>query len=188
MLPVELSERFHPSLVRKNPQGQAYVSIDGYINRLNDILADAWHWSVNDVVFRDGPPTGRGKPQYLAVVNGTLTISLDEKTIQRDGIGAGLNFDPDTAVKTAQAEALKKACHQYGIALYLWNEDERNFVDIQQSAVTNDSALKTLALKYTQRILDTTDAPSGDQILTALGLDEWDTEKARESLTEKGLL
>lgn len=188
MLPETLSERFHPSLVRKNPQGQAYVSIDGYINRLNDVLADTWHWSVNDVIFRDGPPTGRGKPQYLAVVNGTLTISREDDTIRRDGIGAGLNFDPDTAVKTAQAEALKKACHQYGIALYLWSEDERNFVDIQQEAATSDTALKTLAVKYTQRELDTTDMPDGDQILKALGLKEWDAEKAREALIEKGLL
>jgi hypothetical protein len=193
MIPEALAERFHPSLVRKNPQGQAYVSIDGYINRLNDVLNDKWNWEVHDIQFRDGPPTGRGKPQYLAVASGTLSVILSDdptmySVIRRDGVGAGLNFDPDTAVKTAQAEALKKACHQYGIALYLWSEDERDFVDIQQNAATSDAALKTLAVKQTQRELGISEAPTGEQILEVLGITEWDTEAARESLIEKGVL
>jgi hypothetical protein len=193
MIPKELSERFHPSLVRKNPKGQDYVAIDGYINRLNDVLGDKWNWEVHNIEFRDGPPTNSGKPQYLAIASGTLSITVQEEAlaygvVRRDGVGAGLNFDPDTSVKTAQAEALKKACHQYGIALYLWREDEREFVEDQRRAVTDDKALKKVALTYTQQALNITDKPTADQILEVLGIIEWDTDAARESLTEKGVL
>ena len=127
MIPDALVERFHHTLVRKNQSGQDYVSIDGYINRLNDVLGAMWSWSVNDwKLYPDAaPPTKNGKPQYLAVVQGTLTIILsdigvvsigtDEDSflttqraqVSRDGIGSNINFDPDTAVKSAQAEALK---------------------------------------------------------------------------------
>jgi len=148
MIPKELTEKFHPSLVKKNQSNQDYVAIDGYINRLNEVLGHAWAWQINSWKIKDAPPTKSGKPQYMAVVQGTLTIILsdigvitvggddDEEPylttqkamISRDGIGANVNFDPDTAVKSAQAEALKKACHQYGIALYLWDAAERDFV------------------------------------------------------------
>ena len=129
MIPEALTERFHPSLIKKNQSGQDYVSIDGYINRLNDVLGAMWSWSVNDWKIADAAPTKSGKPQYTAVVQGTLTIILsdigvvsigiDEDSflttqraqVSRDGIGSSINFDPDTSVKTAQAEALKKACH-----------------------------------------------------------------------------
>jgi hypothetical protein len=114
-----------------------------------------WSWSINDwKLYPDAaPPTKNGKPQYLAVVQGTLTIILsdigvvsvgtDEDSflttqraqISRDGIGSNINFDPDTAVKSAQAEALKKCCHQFGIALYLWQEAEREFIALQKAAL-----------------------------------------------------
>ena len=144
MIPDTLTERFHHTLVRKNQSGQDYVSIDGYINRLNEVLGHAWAWQINDwKLYPDAAPaTKNGKPQYLAVVQGTLTIILNDigvvsigtdedsflttqrAQVSRDGIGSSINFDPDTSVKTAQAEALKKACHQFGIALYLWQEAE----------------------------------------------------------------
>ena len=148
MIPTDLTERFHPSLVKKNQSGQDYVAIDGYINRLNDVLGAMWSWQINDWKIMDAAPTKSGKPQYTAVVQGTLIVFLTDvgvislggddddaflttqkAQVARDGIGANTNFDPDTAVKSAQAEALKKACHQFGIALYLWNEAERDFVE-----------------------------------------------------------
>ncbi|MEM2991059.1 MAG: Rad52/Rad22 family DNA repair protein [Halobacteria archaeon] len=45
------------------------------------------------------------------------------------GVGADVDSDPDKAVKTALAEAIKKAGHQFGIALYLWDEKERQAVE-----------------------------------------------------------
>jgi hypothetical protein len=212
MIPNELTEKFHPSLVRKNQSGQDYVAIDGYINRLNEVLGHAWAWEINESTFYPdaAPPTKNGKPQYVAIVRGTLTIILsdigvvsvgDEEDgepylttqkamISRDGIGAGVNFDPDTAVKTAQAEALKKACHQYGIALYLWDAAERDFVELQRQAGSNDSALKNLVVAYTQRVLELDPGvmPEKEQMLSALGIDELSVENIRNAFNAKGII
>ena len=198
MIPDALVERFHHTLVRKNQSGQDYVSIDGYINRLNDVLGAMWSWSVNDwKLYPDAaPPTKNGKPQYLAVVQGTLTIILsdigvvsigtDEDSflttqraqVSRDGIGSNINFDPDTAVKSAQAEALKKSCHQFGIALYLWQEAERDF------------ALKSLAVAYTNRIHESDPAtmPDKEIIMETLNVSDLSTATIRGRFTDMGVL
>ena len=208
MIPDALTERFHPSLIKKNQSGQDYVSIDGYINRLNDVLGAMWSWSVNDWKIADAAPTKSGKPQYTAVVQGTLTIILsdigvvsigtDEDSflttqraqVSRDGIGANTNFDPDTAVKSAQAEALKKACHQFGIALYLWSEAERDFIALQKSASTNDLGLKQLVVAYTQRVLELEPGvvPEKEQMCDVLGIKDLDVTTIREAFVKKGIL
>ena len=208
MIPDALTERFHPSLIKKNQSGQDYVSIDGYINRLNDVLGAMWSWSVNDWKIADAAPTKSGKPQYTAVVQGTLTIILsdigvvsigtDEDSflttqraqVSRDGIGANTNFDPDTAVKSAQAEALKKACHQFGIALYLWSEAERDFIALQKSASTNDLGLKQLVVAYTQRVLELEPGvvPEKEQMCEVLGIKDLDVTTIREAFVKKGIL
>jgi hypothetical protein len=210
MIPEALTERFHHTLVRKNQSGQDYVSIDGYINRLNDVLGAMWSWNINDwKLYPDAAPhTSTGKPQYLAVVQGTLTIILsdigvvsvgiDEDSflttqraqVSRDGIGSNINFDPDTAVKSAQAEALKKACHQFGIALYLWQEAERDFVALQKAAKTNDIALKSLAVAYTQRVkeMDPATMPDKDAIMETLNVSDLSTTTIRGRFTDMGVL
>jgi len=212
MIPKDLTDKFHPSLVKKNQSGQDYVAIDDYINRLNEVLGHAWAWQINDwKLYPDAaPPTKNGKPQYLAVVQGSLTIFLHDigvisvgaeddddaflttqkAVVVRDGIGSNVNFDPDTAVKSAQAEALKKACHQYGIALYLWKEAEREFVALQKSAANNDVALKQLVVAYTQRVLELEPGvmPEKDQMCEVLGIDDLTVPAIRESLSNKGVL
>lgn len=212
MIPKDLTEKFHPSLVKKNQSGQDYVAIDDYINRLNDVLGHAWAWQINDwKLYPDAaPPTAKGKPQYLAVVQGSLSIFLSDigvisigaeddddaflttqkAVVVRDGIGSNVNFDPDTAVKSAQAEALKKACHQYGIALYLWKEAERDFVALQKSAANNDVALKQLVVAYTQRVLELEPGtmPDKEQMCEVLGIEDLSVPAIRESLSNKGVL
>ena len=208
MIPDKLTERFPPTLVKKNPAGQDYVAIDGYINRLNDVLGHNWAWSVNHWEFRDGPPTAKGKPQYLCVVSGTLTVLLTDigvvslgdgddgyltsqrGLISRDGMGAGMNFDPDTAAKTAQAEALKKACHQFGIALYLWDAGERDFVETQRRAANDDVQLKKVVMEYTIRTLDLdpSETPSREDIVKALGTDDLDIDTMRKIMIDKGMI
>ena len=208
MIPAALTERFHHTLVKKNQAAQDYVSIDGYINRINDVLGGLWSWSINDYQIADAPPTKSGKPQYTAVVQGTLTIILsdigvvsvgnDEDSflttqraqVSRDGIGANTNFDPDTAVKSAQAEALKKACHQFGIALYLWSEAERDFIALQKSASVNDLGLKQLVMVYTQRVLELEPGvvPDKEQMCEVLGIKELDVTTIREAFVKKGIL
>lgn len=210
MIPSDLTEKFHPSLVKKNQSGQDYVSIDGYINRLNDVLGHAWSWSINKhSIELYGETTKSGKPQYMAVVQGTLGIYLTDvgvisvgdgdddaflttqrAVVYRDGIGANINFDPDTAVKSAQAEALKKACHQFGIALYLWDAAERDFVELQRQASKNDVALKKLVVAYTQRVLelDPGTVPEKEQMVKVLGINDLEPVAIREALTGKGVL
>ena len=80
MMPEELTARFHPSQVRKNQSGQDYVSIPDYIGRLNDVLAHAWAWQINsyELLPDAAPVTKSGKKQYVAVVQGTLTIILSD--------------------------------------------------------------------------------------------------------------
>lgn len=207
-LPDALSDRFHPSLVKKNPKGQDYVSIDGYINRLNDVLGSRWGWYINSIEWRHDimPQTRNGQNQFLAIVHGTLTISTDDiaisaideehsslatmySTASRDGVGAGVNFDPDTAVKTAQAEALKKACHQFGVALYLWDEEERDFIEKQRGA-DNEAGLKRLVVEYTIRELGlgVNDKPTKEQIAEVLKTEDLSPENMRSVLTERGVL
>jgi hypothetical protein len=209
MIPKELTDKFHPSLVKKNQSNQDYVAIDGYINRLNDVLGHAWAWQINQWEIKDAPQTKSGKPQYLGVVQGTLTIILSDvgvvsvgeddedaflttqkAMISRDGIGANINFDPDTAVKSAQAEALKKACHQYGIALYLWSEAERDFVELQRQAMNDDTALKHLVVAHTQRVLelDPGTMPEKEQMEQALGIEDFSPDKIRVALQAQGVL
>ena len=212
MIPSDLTAKFHPSLVKKNQSGQAYVSIDDYINRLNNVLGHAWAWQINDwKLYPDtAPDTSKGKKQYLAVVQGSLSIFLTDigvissggeddedaflttqkAVIVRDGIGGDIGYDPDKALKTAQAEALKKACHQYGIALYLWKEAERDFVALQKSAASNDVALKQLVVSYTQRVLELEPGvmPEKEQMCEVLGIEELSIPAIRASLSNKGVL
>ena len=212
MIPTALTEKFHPTLIKKNQSGQDYVAIDDYINRLNNVLGHAWAWQINDwKLYPDAaPPTKNGKPQYLAVVQGSLSIFLTDigvissggeddedaflttqkAVIVRDGIGGDIGYDPDKALKTAQAEALKKACHQYGIALYLWKEAERDFVALQKSAANNDVALKQLVVSYTQRVLELEPGvmPEKEQMCEVLGIEDLSIPAIRESLSNKGVL
>lgn len=199
MIPKELSERFHYSQVRKNQSNFDFVAIDDYIKRLNNVLGSNWHWEIRKWEFRDGPPTKAGKPQYIAVVSGQLTVDLPRDDgdagifshiVSRDGVGAGFNFDPDTAIKTAQAEALKKACHQFGIALYLWSEEERDFVQMQREAMTDDVSLKRLVMEYTIREqgLDPNEQPSREDIIACLGIDDLTVENMRKALSDRGVL
>ena len=109
----------------------------------------------------------------------------------RDGIGADVSFDPDKALKTAQAEALKKACHQFGIALYLWDDEQRGYLDLQRKAAISEDDLKRLAVAYVQRTLGTDEMPSKDIIADTLGMDADDLSNntlLRAALTNKGAL
>ena len=209
--PATLSEPFAPDMVKKNPKGFDYVAIDGYINRLNKTVGANWSWIINEhTLTHEGiPATNNGKMQFLAVVRGTLTIVGTDHTFlreedndndflatityesSRDGIGADVSFDPDKALKTAQAEALKKACHQFGIALYLWDDEQRGYLDLQRKAIGSDADLKRLAIAYVQRELGIIDMPTKEAIADTLGMsvdDLSDQTLLRAALTTKGAL
>lgn len=126
-----LSRRFKAHEVAKNPKGFHYVSIDATIKRFNQVLGTAWTFYVKDVDLLLLPTEeityGKAeKPGFLAKVVAEIK-TLDSI---RGGTGADYADDPDKAIKTAQAEAFKKAGHQYGVGLYLWDARERALVDL----------------------------------------------------------
>lgn len=83
--------------------------------------------------------------KFFAYTELTLTATIDGTPKQAYGFGAMTNPDPDMAGKTALAEALKKAGHQLGIALYLWDEDARGRAEKRMALAGNlgsEAALK----------------------------------------------
>lgn len=144
-----LSERFPIEDVKQRTQGGMkldYISIDATIRRLNDVLALGWSFEIDTTQLL---PMEGGK--YLALVQGKIIIPATEDTPIKiaSGVGSDVAGDPDKAIKTALAEALKKAGHQLGIGLYLWEESEREVIAKQRknpnSASTASEQKKELA-------------------------------------------
>lgn len=144
----KLQQKFPASQVKKNQDGLDYVSIDGYINRLLDALGLNYSFIIVGTsleVLPEDMKTRSGKRQYLAQVTGQLNIPYETDAGQpsvstRSGTGADVSFDPDKAIKTAQAEALKKAAHQFGIALELWDEGHRRSLELARRANESEQA------------------------------------------------
>lgn len=127
-----LAAEFPKSEVRQRDGGRGvkldYIDVVQTINRLCDVLGANWDWRVLDakveVVEQDGP-------KFLAYERGELCVRFadggETHEVIRGGAGADLDSrDPDKAIKTADAEALKKAGHKFQIALYLWDEGKRD--------------------------------------------------------------
>ena len=117
-----LSAKFPADEVKQREGGFGkkldYIGIDTAINRMNEVLPLGYSWRVDSLVVIEGS----------VVVTGTLSIPMGDGTIiERSGVGADkVNAtDMDKSVKTAFAEAFKKAGNTLGIALYLWDADER---------------------------------------------------------------
>lgn len=96
-----------------------YISIDDTINRFNEVLGV--DWSVEAL----GPPMWEYRDGNHQVI---VNIRLDAMGKTAYGVGAGENSDLDNASKTALAEAIKKAGHQFGVGLYLWDENKREAI------------------------------------------------------------
>lgn len=129
----ELNKPFSASEVKQRDGGFGkkldYVGWDSVVRRLNDVVGAGWSISIKDSSATLLPGQERnGKPMFLAQVRGSLTILIDGDYVTREGVGADVDTDPDKALKTAQAEALKKAGNQFGIALELWTEEGREAV------------------------------------------------------------
>jgi hypothetical protein len=186
----KLREPFPAELVKKNQNNLDYVSIDGYLNRLLDVLGLNFDFEIEESSVTLLPPemkTSSGKMQYLAQARGALVI----EGRSRAGVGADVSFDPDKALKTAQAEALKKACHQFGIALELWDEDHRKSLDRQRKLIGASAAtLKQEVFKIARERLGK-DRPSAKDIAGVFGVqpgDLADEETLTGILKGEGLL
>lgn len=112
--------------------GLVYVSNEATIRRFNTVLGANWRLQINSTYqdhLKEHPEkTKSGKTQFYASCIVSLDVYAEGGRVSRDGYGAAVNFDPDTAVKTAQAEAMKKASNQFGVAGYLWNKENADIV------------------------------------------------------------
>lgn len=134
-----------------------YLSIDATIRRLNEVLGPGWSTNATtDVQLLDN-----GK--YLAVTQLTLSATIDGTSKGAYGVGAMVNGDPDMAAKTALAEAIKKAGHQLGIGLYLWDADSRERIErLRKIEGMSEAALKTAVYKLAKEKLDKADPTAKD--------------------------
>lgn len=125
---LRLSDRFDPSEVKQRTQGGKrldFISIDTTIRRFNDVLGS--DWNTENVSYSLHPiQTNSGGTTYCASVSLTLS-ALGKAAV---GVGADVAPDADKALKTALAEAIKKAGHQFGVGLYLWDEEERDAIQV----------------------------------------------------------
>lgn len=107
-----------------------YLSIDATINRLNEVLGSNWSTDAHTDVRDAKVPTRDGlKDGYLAVTQLHLTATIDGVEKSAYGVGVDRDLDPDKTAKTSLAEAIKKAAHQLGVGLYLWDETQRDAVE-----------------------------------------------------------
>jgi len=167
----QLRVPFPASMVKKNQDKLDYVSIDGYINRLLDVLGFDYSFiirSSNLELLDESMNTSTGKRQYLASVTAELQIAYPVESGKsvaiRSGTGADVSFDPDKAIKTAQAEALKKAAHQFGIALELWDESHRANLELaRRAAGGSEQALKKAVWETAKKKLGS-DKPTPAQV------------------------
>lgn len=144
-----LSRKFDAGTIKKNPRGYHYVSIDAVYNRLDEVLGPNWTLAVQSTMCHPVDPawkqygTRSPKAAFLAVVTVRISalIANNIHTV-RDGVGADFADDPDKAVKTALANAVKKAANGFGVGRYLWNEEERAAIDEENEARNDTRALK----------------------------------------------
>lgn len=136
-----LREPFPVAAVRQRSQGGTtldYIDIAETIGRVLDVTEGSY---TTEVVSSSCTPMDG---QYFALVTMRVTVGDDF----HDGVGAMVNRDPDMAIKTALAEAFKKAMHYWGVGLELWSADHRETLALQRAAVAGDvTALKTLVFR-----------------------------------------
>ena len=167
----KLSARFDTKDVKQRSQGGKrldYISIDATIRRFNDVLGESWSTHLAGPI--DVRDIGNGK--YLAIVS--VTIEALGKTAV--GTGADTATDVDKAIKTALAEAIKKAGHQFGVGLYLWDEEEREIVQRDRNASAGD--ITALKAKAFEAALEKGAEPNPASIAKTLGIKVGDLQDA----------
>ena len=167
-------------------QTLTYVDISATINRVNEVLGV--NWSVVAPTQTQLMPMDSG---YLAKTELFVRAEIDgvEKTLY--GVGAMVNRDPDMAMKTALAEAIKKAFHQAGVALYLWDPVARERVT-KKSALANatPAKLKQEVMRLAKERLEK-DKPTAKEVAGVFGVTAADLAEdstIRQILEGEGLL
>ncbi len=166
-----------------------YISIDQTIKRLNDVLGPGWDTRAISTIT---PEAGRnGGTTYLAVCELHMDANVDGTTKTAYGVGAMKNPDPDMALKSALAEAIKKAGHQLGIGLHLWDKDTRERIERKMDlAKASDAKLKAAVYQIARDRLDKT-KPTAAEVAKLFGKttqEMVEPDVNREILKAEGLL
>ena len=121
----DLCRKFDPAIFKFNQQGHVYITVQHFIERLNTSNVRWQSTTRNSSITLSPNTTSTGKAQW--VTHATVDVSFYDEELKGfltyTGWGADENFDPNTAMKTAGAEAFKKACNQIGIGFYLLGKD-----------------------------------------------------------------
>lgn len=135
----QLGARFETDAHKSRQQGGRslmYIDIAHTIERLNQVFKTDYSTEILDTQFVQDFVFVKARVSY---------IGEDGKLYYKDGIGADklMAADPDKSLKTAYAEAIKKAAHQLGVALYLWDEGERKEIEQEQKAAKSTNKPNT---------------------------------------------
>lgn len=166
-------------------QELTYISIDGTINRLNSVLGAGWSTEAKT----DFIPLDDGA--FLAVCELTLFATVDGTDKRAYGVGADKGKDADKIAKTALAEAIKKAGHQLGIALYLWNAEARERAQKLKKLASGSAAALKGEVFAIARERTGLDKPTAAQVAACFDVkpgDLADTATLTSILTKEGLI
>lgn len=186
---LQLQREFTPGEHKNRSQGGkqlTYVDISATINRVNEVLGP--NWSLTDKTRTTLVPTSSGT--FGAMTEAYIIATIDGVEKHLYGVGAMVNKDPDMAAKTALAEAIKKAFHQAGVALYLWDEAARDRVNQAKAAAESPSARRRVMKSVAAETLGI-ENPSKEQVAAAFNLEVDDLDddaKIIAALTEAGYL
>lgn len=152
-----------------------YLDITSILARLDEVCGP--NWSLNtepnfpkvDTIYKDNKPDGDNKYSVHAVTSVVISIFdwIEENGTwrhvmlsSRSGVG-GDNISTtdvpkseqiDKILKTAHAEAIKKAAHQFGIGRYLWDEQRTAQIKkaIKEHTTLPPSKMDTSLIKRVQ--------------------------------------
>lgn len=166
VLYAKLSERFPFQQISKL-NGLHYIDIASVIHRLNDACGLDWGMDVTNssMTLLDGITYGQAQKQAY---RGDVTVSISISNTSRGGVGSDIGSDVDSVYKTALANAEKKAGNQFGIGLYLWDERERDVIDILQALAGVNQEVNILPALTD--LIKLTKSNNGTELMKALNL------------------
>lgn len=137
----KLRARFDVEDHKRNPKGYTYIAIEKVIGRFMEV-DPAFEIHVVRESFAQLPGLTWSRSQKPAAY-ALVTVEVTIHGVTRAGTGGdyGAADDVDKLIKTAYAEAIKKAGHEFGVGLYLWDEEERALIEsAQQQGLTGQVA------------------------------------------------
>lgn len=100
---AELKKNFPSGTVEFSSNKMAYIPVQAYMNRLEEVAASNWEWRIVDAPVIN-------KEDGIVLVKGEITLV---QTV-RQGIGvANISKNLKNAIMTAESEAFRDACDKF---------------------------------------------------------------------------